>query len=165
MRRNALLATAIAGVVFLLDWFTKRWIENNFSYFDTKVVIPGFFALVRTENRGVAFSLFNDASEGVRQFVVLGVAGCVTLFVAGYLVWLVRQNHAATAWLRAGLAAVLGGALGNLADRVMYGAVTDFLLFYWQEWEYPAFNIADAAIFCGACLLLLDMWRTRKEPT
>jgi len=147
----------------VLDWLSKRWIEKNVSFWDTHAVIPGLLSIVHAQNRGAAFSILADAPDSVRAVVLVGISGIVTLVVA----WMFRgalarpDSHSAAG--RLALALVLGGALGNLYDRILRGSVTDFVLFYWRDWQFPVFNVADSAISVGAVLLLFDLWR-RKEP-
>jgi signal peptidase II len=158
--RTALIA--LVPVVFLLDWCTKRWIEANVSFWDNHVVIPGLFSIVHAQNRGAAFSLFADSSEEIRAIVLIGMSSVVMLIVAR-MFWKALQFPAMhSLYGMAALALVLGGAFGNMADRVLRGSVTDFLLIYWRDWQWPAFNVADSAISTGAVLLLIDLWR-RKE--
>ncbi len=158
--RTALIA--LVPVVFLLDWFTKRWIEANVSFWDNHVVIPGLFSIVHAQNRGAAFSLFADSSEEIRAIVLIGMSSVVMLIVAR-MFWKALMFPAMhSIYGMAALALVLGGAFGNMADRVLRGSVTDFLLIYWRDWQWPAFNVADSAISTGAVLLLIDLWR-RKE--
>lgn len=156
---------ALVGLIpglFALDWITKRWIEGNVSFWDTHVVIPGFFSIVHAQNRGAAFSILADAPDAVRGLVLIGMSGMVTLAVA----WMFRSSlvkpETYTAAGRLALALVLGGALGNLYDRILRGSVTDFLLLYWRDYQFPAFNVADSAISVGAVLLLIDMWRQKE---
>lgn len=158
--RTALIA--VVPFVFLLDWFTKRWIESNVSFWDNRVVIPGLLSIVHAQNRGAAFSLFADAAEEIRAIVLIGLSGVVMLIVA-HMFWKALKFpdlHSVSGV--AALALVLGGAFGNMADRILRGSVTDFLLIYWRDWQWPAFNVADSAISTGAILLLFDLWR-RKE--
>jgi signal peptidase II len=159
------LRLALVGLIpgiFALDWITKRWIEKHVSFWDTHAVIPGLLSIVHAQNRGAAFSILADAPDAVRAVVLIGLSGTVTLLVA----WMFRsailkpQSHSVAGQLA--LALVLGGALGNLYDRILRGSVTDFVLFYWYDWQFPAFNVADSAISVGAVLLLIDLWR-RKE--
>jgi signal peptidase II len=132
------------------------------SFWDNHVVIPGLFSIVHAQNRGAAFSLFADSSEEIRAIVLIGMSSVVMLIVAR-MFWKALQFPAMhSIYGVAALALVLGGAFGNMADRVLRGSVTDFLLIYWREWQWPAFNVADSAISTGAVLLLIDLWR-RKE--
>lgn len=148
--------------IFALDWLTKRWIEQNVSFWDTHTVIPGFFSIVHAQNRGAAFSILADAPDTVRAFVLIGLSGVVTLVVAWMFRSSLMKSEGYTESGRLALAMVLGGALGNLYDRILRGSVTDFLLFYWQEWQFPAFNVADSAISVGAVLLLIDLWLQKE---
>lgn len=152
-----------AGAVFVLDRLTKAAIERSIALYDNIHVIPGFFDLVHTRNRGAAFGLFADSDHPLRTVLLIGVSLAVLLFVAWLLLKPDRSGEGATRLTLFGLALVLGGALGNIYDRVMYGMVTDFLEFYLGEHRFAAFNVADSAITTGAGLLILDMWRTRKR--
>ncbi len=154
---------ALVPLVFALDWGTKRMIEARVSFWDTYAVIPGFFSIVHAQNRGAAFSLLNDASDQVRAVVLIGFSGLITLVVAGMLAMSFRKEDRQSDWVRAALALVLSGALGNMLDRVLRGYVTDFLLVYIGDYSWPVFNVADSAICVGAALLLLDIWRERGE--
>jgi signal peptidase II len=148
--------------IFALDWLTKRWIEKHVSFWDSYAVIPGLFSIVHAQNRGTAFSLLADAPDAVRGVVLIGMSGVVTLVVA----WMFRSSllkpETYTTAGRLALALVLGGALGNLYDRILRGSVTDFLLVYYRDWQWPVFNVADSAISVGAVLLLIDLWRQKE---
>jgi len=108
--------------------------------------------ITRLHNTGAAFSLLAGASGWQRWFFV-GLATAVSLGIAA---WLWRMPRSAPVWLPAGLALVMGGALGNVVDRLLHGHVVDFLHFHWEHWYFPAFNVADSAITVGAGLLILD---------
>jgi signal peptidase II len=157
MKRNI----AIVCAVVLLDQLTKLYIQTNFSPLDTVPVIPGVFNIVHAENPGAAFSMLADAPLAVRRAVLIGLSGTV-MGVVGYLLFRPQKNGE-TAMTQIGLALVLGGALGNFWDRVVIGTVTDFLQVFLGTYEYPSFNVADSAIFCGAAVLLIDLWRGRKS--
>lgn len=154
---------AIAVGVFVVDRFTKWMIERFMTMWDTRVVIPGFFQIIHTENRGAAFSLLANSSDEVRNFVLVGLSLLVLGFIA-VLLWnsesrLAREHGT----LRVGLALILGGALGNIYDRVTRGAVTDFLDVYAGDLHWPTFNAADCAISVGAGLMILSLWLGRRE--
>jgi signal peptidase II len=155
------LRLAIIAAIVILDRVTKLYIQANFSPFDTVAVIPGIFNIVHAENPGAAFSMLADAPLAIRRAVLIGLSGAVMAIVA-YLLFRPKQSGE-TALTPVGLALVLGGALGNFWDRAVIGTVTDFLQVFIGPYEYPSFNVADSAIFCGAVLLLFDMWRTRKS--
>lgn len=152
------LPFSIAAVVFLLDRLTKSWVRGRVGAFDIHRVIPGFFNIVHTENPGAAFSLLADASGAWRSVFLIGLSATVAVFIA-VMLW----RGAEAGLVRAGLALVLGGALGNLFDRVVSGTVTDFLELYYGTYYFPAFNVADSAISIGAGLLLIDMIRGRSK--
>lgn len=154
---------AVSAGVFVLDRLTKIVIRHRVTPWDNFTVIPGFFSIVHTENRGAAFGLFSESSSEWRTLLLVALALGVMLFITTLLVQPRRSGLVPTVPLRVGLALVLGGALGNVYDRVLSGAVTDFLEFYFGSYQFPTFNIADSAITIGAGLLLLDMWRGRRR--
>ena len=162
LTKSKLALIGLIPGIFALDWISKRWIERHVSFWDTHAVIPGLLSIVHAQNRGAAFSFLADAPDVVRGVVLIGLSGVVTLVVA----WMFRgallkpETHSAAG--RLALALVLGGALGNLYDRILRGSVTDFVLFYWRDWQFPAFNVADSAISVGAVLLLIDLWRQKE---
>ncbi len=159
--RLAPLATT--PLVIVLDRITKLVIEQRVTAFDNLVVIPHFFSIVHTQNPGAAFSLFADASEAWRKLMLVGVSSAVMMFVA-YMLWqAIRTPESHSSLMRYGLALVLGGAIGNLFDRIAVGSVTDFLLFYYGQWQFPVFNLADTAITVGAGLLIIDMMRPQQS--
>jgi len=151
---------AVSAAILVLDQITKSLIKAHVSAWQTLTVIPGLFNIVHAENPGMAFSLLADASGLWRNVLLIGLAVCVTGFVA---VLLVRGGHTQHWLVRLGLALVLGGALGNLYDRALHGTVTDFVEIYAGTHFFPAFNVADSAISVGAALLILDIWRTRER--
>jgi signal peptidase II len=155
------LRVAIIAAIVVLDRVTKLYIQANFSPLDTVPVIPGIFNIVHAENPGAAFSMLADAPLVVRRAVLIGLSGTVMAIVA-YLLFRPKPTGE-TSLTPLGLALVLGGALGNFWDRVVIGTVTDFIQVFIGPYEYPSFNVADSAIFCGAALLLFDMWSTRKQ--
>lgn len=142
--------------VIVIDFASKQAILASFRPGEEKVLLP-FFSLVLAFNTGAAFS-FLAGTSGARWFLT-AIAVIASIVIA----WLLRRGG--TAWFCAGLALILGGALGNLWDRVTMGQVVDFLLFHWKGWSYPAFNAADSAITVGAVLLIADSFRHRRvEP-
>jgi signal peptidase II len=158
-----LLSAAIMAAVVILDRLTKLYIQTAFGPYDTIPVIPNVFNIVHVENPGAAFGFLSDAPSEWRSLVLLLASGVITVIVA---VMLFRPGPIKeTALTRFGLAIVLGGALGNLWDRLFRGTVTDFLQVFIGPYEYPSFNIADSAVCIGAGCLILDLWLTRHRGT
>jgi signal peptidase II len=153
----------ISTAVIALDQVTKLMIIENLTLYQ-RVQITPFFDLVRLHNTGAAFSFLANAS-GWQNWLFTGIAGIVSV---GILYWLVTLPAKGRRVLAMGLALVLGGAIGNVIDRSFYGYVVDFILLHYQEWSYPAFNIADSAITCGVILILYDgvvLDRRRQRDT
>lgn len=152
---------AIAALVFVLDRLSKYWIEQNVSAWDTHVVIPGIFNIIHAENRGAAFGFLNQSESWVRTLALVGVSGLIMAYLVVQL-WRMPKNMWPDGNLSGlALGLVLGGALGNLYDRVVRGAVTDFLQFFIGSYEWPSFNVADSAISVGAGLLFIALWRAK----
>lgn len=147
--------------VVIADRITKLWIEHGLADFDSISVIPGLFRIVHTENPGAAFGFLADGNVLLRAAVLIGVSVIVLLFVASAL-WSRRTTFTAPL-SRLGLALILGGAIGNLWDRVIRGTVTDFIEIYQGSWSFPAFNVADSAITVGAVLLLISILRPQHK--
>jgi signal peptidase II len=147
----------IAAFVVAFDRLTKIYIQAHFSSLDAVSVIPRWFRIVHTENPGAAFGMFADGDPVLRSLVLVGVSVVVLVFVVSTL--LKRSSSLGGTLTRLALGFILGGALGNLYDRVVLGTVTDFLEIYNGNWTFPAFNIADSAITVGAVLLLIDLLR------
>lgn len=148
---------AIALLIIVLDQVTKLYFDSAYSYGQRVNVLP-IFDFTLMYNRGAAFSFLASESGWQRWFfTTLGVVASVVI------IWLLRRNLSQPRFCLA-LTLILGGAVGNVIDRVAYGHVVDFLLFYWNNWYYPAFNVADVCITCGAVLLVLDeLLRARKS--
>ncbi|MBZ5607923.1 MAG: signal peptidase II [Acidobacteriia bacterium] len=156
-----LLPFAIAAVVFLLDRVTKGAIKAHVSLWDGLNIVPGLLNIVHTENPGIAFGLLADITNPWRDVVLIGFSIAVLAIISAVLLRAAEGPHAGV--LRMGLAFVMGGALGNLFDRIVHGTVTDFVEVHMGEHYFPAFNVADSAITVGACLLLLDLWYSRER--
>ena len=145
----------ISFIVFLLDFASKFWIIKNISPHEPISIFP-CFNLYLTFNRGVSFSMLTAHSVwGVWALIALtgGICFLIIYFIQ-------KETDRLT---RFGLAMVLGGAIGNLLDRLRFGSVVDFLDFYWRNYHWPAFNIADSAICIGALLILFQYIRTKNE--
>ena len=143
---------AIAALVLVLDQLTKITIVRLFSYGES-LAVTSFFNLVLVYNKGAAFSFLSTESGWQRYlFTALGIAAA--LFITFLL-----KRHAGQRMFCTALALILGGAIGNVVDRIAYGHVIDFLDFYARNWHWPAFNIADSAICVGAVLFVIDELR------
>jgi len=147
MRKAHLL---IAVAVLLLDRLSKWAVSGKIALHESINIIPGFFRLTHVQNRGAAFGLFSE-SPSEYKVAVLVLFSLVALVVVSALLW--KNSHTLTT-TGVGLALILGGALGNLWDRIVTGHVVDFLLFYIGSYQWPAFNVADTAIVVGAFLLV-----------
>lgn len=152
---NLMRWLALSLLVVVLDQLSKFWIVGAFQYGDG-VAFTSFFNLVHARNVGAAFG-FLDSQSGWQRFFFIGIAS-----VASFLIVYLLRKHAAERWFCLALSLVLGGALGNLIDRVRFGYVIDFLDFYYGTWHFPAFNVADSSIFLGAVLLILDSFRKKS---
>lgn len=143
----------IAFAVLLLDRFTKRLVAKDISLHDSITVVKRIFYITHVENRGAAFGLFND-SPSEWKIALLVLFSIVALVIVSALLW--KSSHTMTA-SAVGLSLILGGALGNLWDRLLNGRVVDFLLVYIGSYQWPAFNVADSAIVVGAGLLVFEI--------
>lgn len=148
----------IAAVVVILDQITKHLILGRFQPGES-MPITSFFNLVLAFNTGAAFSFLANAGGWQRLFFIGVALGAVVV-----ISWLLHRHHAERMF-SLGLALILGGAIGNVIDRIWLGKVIDFLLFYYREWAWPAFNVADSAITVGAALLIFDSFVSGKRPT
>jgi signal peptidase II len=149
---------SLSALVILLDQLSKAWISSHFIYGEG-LGITRFFNLVLAHNQGAAFSFLNDAGGWQRWFFSV-----IAVVASAWIIWLLRK-HIEQKLFCFGLAMILGGALGNLIDRVAYGYVVDFLDFYWNAYHFPAFNLADSAITCGVALLLWDNFVDKPKNT
>lgn len=150
MRR---LELVIAFVVVVLDQWTKSLVRGRLELHQSIDVVDGWLSLTRVHNTGAAFGMLNGADFPGKTVVLMLVAGSALAGVAWYAASLPDSNRIA----RAGIAGVLGGAIGNLIDRATAGYVLDFVDAYWGTWHFWAFNVADAAISVGVVLMLLDV--------
>src|SRR5450631_856366 len=149
---------SLSALVIVLDQLSKAWITSHFTFGESFTVL-GVFNLVLAHNTGAAFSFLDDAGGMQRWlFSIIAIAASVWIVV-------LLRKHAALTLFAFALSLILGGALGNLIDRVSYGYVVDFLSFHWDEHYFPAFNLADSAITCGAFLLILDSFKEDNHGT
>lgn len=164
MSKHAFVA-AVAGTVLVLDQLTKWWIRRTLEVGDAITVIPSHFHIVHARNTGGAFSFLAGADAAFRVPFFL----IATMIAIGVLVYFLRQVQPHQRVLLFALAGLLGGALGNLIDRVALGSVTDFLDVHWRHHHWPAFNVADSFISIGVVILLvhslLPLERREHEST
>jgi signal peptidase II len=156
--RGALHWLWLSALIVVSDQLSKAWIVANFELYDRLQLLP-FFGITRLHNTGAAFSFLAGAGGWQRWFFIL-IAVAVTALVC---VWLQRMRRRGQGWLAASLALIVGGAVGNVIDRVFRGHVVDFLSFHWERWFFPAFNVADAAITVGAVLLIIESFTEGKR--
>lgn len=146
----------LAAAIILADQFTKVLILGSYRLGDSTYVTP-FFNIVRAHNSGAAFS-FLAAASGWQRWFFTGIGVTAAIFI----VWLLR-SHSGQRLFSFALACVLGGAIGNVVDRLLHGYVIDFVQVHWHGWYFPAFNVADSAITVGAaCLILDELLRVRR---
>lgn len=147
----------VVALVIALDWWTKSLASSLLDYGVPRVITP-LFNLTLLHNRGAAFSLLSEAG-GWQHWLLSGIALVVSVAIVVVLRRLPRTEY----WQGLGLALVLGGAIGNLGDRLRFGHVVDFIQVHYQDLYWPAFNIADSAITVGAAILILDALRNRRK--
>ena len=148
---------ALSALIVIVDQLTKYAVSRSFALYQSVEVTP-FFNLVLVHNRGAAFSFLSDAGGWQRGFFI-----AIALVASVWIGWLLRKHRGQTLFCLA-LALILGGAIGNVIDRVLFGAVVDFLDFHALGFHWPAFNVADMGISCGAVLLIWDAL-TAKSST
>ncbi len=148
----------LAGVILILDQASKIWIQSTIPLWESKTVIPGLFNLVHVLNKGAAFGFLADLEGNMQTYFFIGVTGLAVVLIFHLLRTVHRQDH----YLFTALGLILGGALGNLIDRIRLGMVIDFLDFYIGSHHWPAFNVADMAISTGAILLLVSFYKKRR---
>lgn len=146
---------SLSAIVIVLDLYTKHLVLQSFGYGE-HLPITRFFDLVRYHNEGAAFSFLAGAGGWQRMFF-----SAIAIIASVVIIYLLRKHKTEKLFCFA-LALVLGGALGNLYDRLTLGYVVDFLFFHYHQWYWPAFNVADSAISCGIVLLLWDSFKKPK---
>jgi signal peptidase II len=151
----------IALAVIALDRWSKRYVAVHIALYNHIQVIPGIFRITHTENTGAAFSLFADSNSHWRTALLIGFS-VLAMLVVMTLLWKQKQAFTLTG---IALSLILGGAAGNLWDRVARGRVIDFLSVYYKHYQWPVFNLADSAIVLGASLLVIEILFHRAEPS
>ena len=150
----------LALLIVLLDRWTKRLVAARIAMYTHIQIIPGFFRLTHTENTGAAFSLFADSPSHWKTALLIGFS-VVAMVIVSVILW--KRTRALTITSIA-LSLILGGAVGNLWDRIATGRVVDFLLFYVKQYQWPVFNLADSSIVVGAALLVIDILWGKPTP-
>jgi signal peptidase II len=144
----------VAVLSFIMDRVTKLAAEK-FLFGKVFSVIPGFFDLRYAENRGAAFSIFSDSNDVVRKLFLLIIPAIVVVWIFYYILFKSVNNR----FFALGLGLILGGAAGNLYDRIVYGKVIDFLDFYITSYHWPTFNVADVSVFLGCFLVVFSYYK------
>jgi signal peptidase II len=159
LRSTGLRFLWLTAIVFVLDQWTKVSVVNQIELYQS-IEITGFFNLTYVRNYGAAFSFLADSGGWQRWFFTI-----IALVVSVVIIRWLSQTQKAQLMLPIAFSLILGGALGNVYDRLVLGYVVDFLSFYYQDWYFPAFNIADSAISLGAFLLIIDMFKNKDEES
>lgn len=144
----------LAALVFALDYFTKWLVMDRMVEFQAIPVIPGFFSINYIRNPGAAFGMLANQKW---FFVVVALAAICTILYYAF------RPEGRKRWVAIGLGLIMGGAMGNLLDRLRFDAVVDMFLFYWREWYFPVFNVADIAIVCGVGLFILCLFLEARQ--
>ena len=161
MKRNLIIFILGAIVVIAVDQITKAAITEKLFMYGSHKVIDGFFSLVYVTNPGAAFGFLARAPEIFRYLFFIGITVLAILLIIYYIV----KSKQETLLIVISLALIFGGAVGNLIDRIRFGAVVDFLDFYIGTWHWPAFNVADSAISIGAVLMIWEMLVNRRKTS
>jgi len=144
-----------------LDQISKMYVSSVMSLYASYPVIDGFFNITYIRNPGAAFGFLANAAPVFRSLFLIVMSAAAIVMI----LWFLAKNKSAGRLLTFALALILGGAVGNLLDRIRFGSVVDFLDFYIASWHWPAFNVADSAISVGAVLLILEMFRRKRSES
>jgi signal peptidase II len=158
--RKYLLSAIISLSVIVLDQCTKYLIIKSFALYQSLTVIEHYLTIVHTRNRGIAFGLLSGPESGMRVFLLIATSLLAIVFIL-YLLSSLKGTHT---YATVTLSFILGGAIGNLIDRIRWGAVVDFIDLHWYHYHWPAFNCADSAISIGLVLLIIGII-TKKFPS
>jgi signal peptidase II len=155
LKRDYPLFVGTALLVVVLDQVSKWLVVCHLDVYEVRSVIPGLFNLVLVKNKGMAFGIFSQTRSGFPYYFLLAATIGAIAVILLFFCWTKRNQR----WLTAGLSVILGGALGNLIDRVRLGYVIDFLDFYVKDYHWPAFNVADSAVTVGTFWLFISILR------
>ncbi len=147
-----LYQTGVVLLVLVVDQLTKVVASSTLHLHQSKMVIPGLFSFTLVHNNGMAFGIMSGAPSALRTAMLTALSGAALLLIIYYCSTIPRSR----VWLQFGLSLIMGGALGNIIDRLRLQHVVDFLDFHWQGHSWPAFNVADSCISIGMALLVLD---------
>lgn len=147
----------LSVLVLVTDQYTKAVVLENIELYQSIQILP-FFNLTHVYNFGAAFSFLHDAGGWQRWFF-----SAIAFLVSGLVLWWSKQTSKEQIILPVAFSLITGGAIGNAYDRLVHGYVIDFLVLYYQNWYWPAFNVADSAICIGAVLLIVDMFKNKEE--
>ena len=163
VRRRFAISYWLCGLVVLLDQISKGVVRATIGPFETRTIVPGLVDFVHVQNRGVAFGILNDSAldHQLKAVLTTALAGLALVGIAFYA----RHVHHHERLARIGLSFILGGAIGNLIDRVTSGYVLDYVDVYWRDWHFWAFNVADASITIGAVLVFLDLLLVNRHAS
>jgi signal peptidase II len=159
--RSRRLEIWLPAIVVALDQLTKALVRSRLPVHESVTVVPGLVDLTHVRNTGAAFGILNAADFPFKTVVIAVIATAALVGVALYAAGLARHQLAA----RIGLASIIGGAIGNLIDRVTVGSVVDFVDVYWRSYHFWAFNVADSAITVGVAVMILDMLSTSSDAS
>ena len=147
----------LSVLVLVTDQYTKALVLENIELYQAIQILP-FFNLTHVYNYGAAFSFLDDAGGWQRWFFTI-----IAFAVSALVLWWLKQTSKEQMILPVAFSLIIGGAIGNALDRLVHGYVIDFLVLYYQDWYWPAFNVADSAICLGAVLLIVDMFKNKEE--
>jgi signal peptidase II len=158
LKRDYSLFIGAALTVLLVDQFSKWLVVNHLDVHQIRTIIPGFFNLVLVKNRGMAFGIFSQTRSGFPYYFLLATTIGAVVVIVSFFCWTKRNRR----WLTVGLSVILGGAVGNLIDRVRFGYVIDFLDFLLKAYHWPAFNVADSAVTVGTFWLFFNIMKGKS---
>lgn len=157
-RQSGVAMLWLSGLVVLLDQVTKQWILNNVAYMSERIQVLPFFDIIHVRNFGAAFSFLSDQG-GWQKFLFVSLA----LLISVGLGFMMRRQPKSMKRVNIAFALIIGGAIGNVIDRIWLGSVVDFLDFYYGSYHWPAFNIADSAIVLGAITMVVDSFFAAQQ--